>query len=344
MKKLIVNSLIAIALAGIVNVRQSSAQTDNEFYKGKTISILVAFGPGTNYDIYARAMARYMVNHIPGKPNMIVQSMPGAAGIVMANHMYNAAPKDGTVIGLPQPINLFEPLYGNNEAKFDVMKFSWIGSLSGDLVPLCMTWHSSPTKTLEEAKKRETVIAATAVSSISYFNPLILNALTGTKYKPIVGYADSGVIGLAMERGEVEGYCGHTYSTLTTSRPDLLTKNLVNIQVQMVMQRDPRLPNVPSLTDVGLSDDMRQMAQLVFGYSQINRPVFAPGGVPADRLKILRDAFLATVKDPGYLEEANKLSLDTITSDSSTVEAVLKRLYATPKPVIDRIAAIRDGK
>ena len=346
MRKASFGGALAVALVAVAGMGlpggAAQAQSVEQFYKGKTVRILVGFGPGTNYDIYARAIAQHMPQHVPGQPAMIVQNMPGAAGLTMMNAMYNVTPKDGSVFGLPVPNLLFEPLYDVPEAQFDARKFSWIGSLSTDPIPLCLTWHTSPTKTIEDAKKRETIMAATAKNSTSYFQPAMLNAMIGTKYKIVLGYPDSGAIAVAMERGEAEGYCGFSYATLITSAPHLLEKKLVNIQLQLLLKRDPLLPDTPSLQDVIQNEGQREVFELVRGYAPMNRPIFAPPDMPADRLEALRKAFLDTMKDPAYLAEAARLKLDVDPLDGAGVDVIVKRLYASPKSVIDKVKAFKD--
>lgn len=331
--------LLTAALMAAPAVQAAAAE---DFYKGKTLTILVGYGPGTGYDVYARALARHFKTHFPGSPNVVVQNMPGAGGMAMVNHLYNVAPRDGSVIALPPPVVLFEPLYGNAEAKFDTRNFSWIGSITKDLTPLCLSWHDSKIKTYEDALKQESLVGATGKAANSYIYPQILNATLGTKFKVVLGYTDSGEVGLAMERGEIEGYCSFTLGSIKASRPDWLNKKQVNILLQLTLKKDPSLGNVPGLLDVAKDDTLRQIFEVVFGWSDMNRPVMAPMEVPADRIQVLRKVFDATMKDPAFLEDAKKQNLDVDPITGSEVADIVNRIYATPPSVIARVTAVRE--
>ncbi len=329
--------LIAVSLSMMAPA--ANAQTPAEFYTKKNLRLLVGYGPGTGYDVYARAVGRHLGRHVPGHPNIVIENMPGAGGLTMANYLYNVAPKDGTAIGLV--VNLFlEPMMGNKLARFDVGRFTWFGSVSRS-TPLCFTWHTSGIKTLEDVKKRETLVGAIGRNTDSYYYPQLINSIIGTKFKPVLGYPDSGAIGVAMERGELHGFCSFTHSSIKSARPEWLSKNLINILVQLSLKKSPELPGVPLMLDLVKDEASRQALILMAGNWEAARPFAGPPGVPADRADALGKAFMATMKDQAFLADAKKLNMEVDPLDGAEVRAIIRQLYKTPKPVVDYMTKIR---
>jgi tripartite-type tricarboxylate transporter receptor subunit TctC len=285
---------------------------------------------------------RHIGKHIPGNPNVLPENMPGAGGMVMTNYLYNVAARDGSAIGLPSRNLLTDPLYGNDLAKFDALKFNWIGSVSSD-ISTCLGWRAAGATSAEVAQQREIKLGGNGPLTDSAIFPRLMNALIGTKFKIYNGYVDSGAVGLAMEQGEVEGYCSFTLASVRSSRPQWLTKNQVAIMFQMGLEKHRDLPDVPNALDMAKDEASRQAMMLVFGAGKMGRPVAAPPGVPADRVAVLRKAFDETMQDPEFLAEAKKLNIDIDgPSDGAAVEALLKQLYATPKEVVDRVIELRN--
>jgi tripartite-type tricarboxylate transporter receptor subunit TctC len=330
--------LVLCALA--VGTAPAVSQPATGFYKGRTISFLIGYGPGTGYDVYARLLLRHMGRHIPGNPNMVPENMPGAGSMVMVNHLYNVAAKDGTVIGMPARNLVIEPLFGNAQAKFDGTKFTWIGSMTRE-VSLCFTWHTAGLTTLEDAKKREVLVGATGLASDSYIDPQLLNAVLGTRFKVVLGYPDSAAIGLAMERGELDGFCSFTYGSIKSARPQWLDQHLITILAQLTVHPAPELKDVPLIMDMTKDEAARQAFELVFANQEMGRPVAGPPGMPADRLAVLRTAFDATMKDRQFLEDAARTHIDIDAIAGAAIDELMARMYATPKPVIDKVMAIR---
>ncbi len=310
-----------------------------DFYHGKTLKIYVGYGPGAGYDVYARLLGRHMSRYIPGNPTTIIQNMPGAASMTMTNYLYNVAARDGTAIGLPARGLFIEPLFGNENAKFDSLKFTWIGSMSRDTAT-CFTWHTSGIKTIEDAMKREVLTGSSGVNGSSHQFPMIVNALTGTKFKPLLGYVDSAGVGLAMERGELEGYCSFTWGSIKSARPKWIEEKLINILLQLATVKNPELPDVPLVMDYAKDEAARQAFTFVFADQEMGRPVAAPPDVPTERVTALRSAFDATMKDKEFLADAARMRTDIDPIDGKAVEAVLARIYATPKAVIKRVKEI----
>jgi tripartite-type tricarboxylate transporter receptor subunit TctC len=329
-----------LTLAAILCVTTTTAQADAaDFYRGKNLRILVGYGTGTGYDVYARLLGRHIGRHLAGQPNVVIQNMPGAASLTMTNYMYNVAPRDGTAIGLPARGLFIEPLFGNDNAKFEAGKFTWIGSMSRD-VALCFTWHTSGIATIQDAMKREVLVGSSGVNGSSHQFPLIVNALIGTKLKPLLGYVDSAGVGLAMERGELEGYCSFTWGSIKSARPKWIEQKQINILLQLTLTKNRELSDVPLVMDFAKDEAARQAFTLVFADQEMGRPVVAPPDVPADRVAALRQAFDATMKDKEFLADAARLSIDIDPIDAKAVERLLDSIYATPKGVIERVKDI----
>lgn len=327
-------SLSAAAFAACLGCAGSAIAED--FYAGKSIQLIIASESGGGFDTYSRALSRSLPKHIPGQPSIVVQYMPGATGIVAANHLYNIAAKDGTVIGALSNSNLLEPLFGNKNAKYDPRKFSWLGSI-GRQRAICVTWYTSPIKSWDDAKTRVVNVSATGATSNNATLPRLLNHLTGTQFKVIIGYSTSGMR-LAMEKGEVEGICGLSYQTLIASAPQWFKDNHLNIIGQIGIGDSPFLPGVPNVLDlVSNQTDHEALALLVLP-QEMGRPHVAPPGIPADRLQILRKAFDETMTDPEFLADAKKMQMMIEPMTGSEMDALIKKAYDTPKPVVARAA------
>ncbi len=336
---------VTLALMSLATpLAPADAQMVEEFYKGRTMRMLVGYGPGTGNDIYMRVVARHLGAHIPGKPSIVPENMPGAASLAMINNLYNVAPRDGSVLGMPSRNLLVEPLFNNELAKFDPFKFSWLGSTSRDTA-LCLTWHTTGVRTLEDAKTRDVLVGSTGLVSGSNIFPKLLNKLLGTKFRPLVGYTDSGAIGVAMESGELQGYCSFTLAAIKSARPDWLNEKKINILAQLTITPAPELTDAPSIMDFAKDAPTRQAFTLAFADQEIGRPVAGPPGVPADRLKALRQAFDELIRDPEFLEDAKRSAVDVDGPvDGATVEKVIRQIYATPREVLDMFRDVRDGK
>src|SRR5262245_33168335 len=279
-----------------------SAQTVEEFYRGKSVTLLVGGGAGGGYDIYARAFARSMGRHIPGSPTIIAKNLPAAAGLVAANTLYTTSERDGSVIGAFPNNVAMDPLFGNPGARYDAQKLNWLGSI-GKLQNVCATWHTSPIKTIEAAREREVIVGAAGAASNTAIMPKVLNALLGTRFKMVMGYDPGAGLTMSLERGEVEGICGLSWSTIKASRSHWIENKLLNVIVQMSLEKLPDLPAVPAALDLVADSESKQVLELILMRQEPGRPFAAPPGVPADRLAALRRAFDATLKDSSFLGE-----------------------------------------
>ncbi|MBX9739728.1 MAG: hypothetical protein K2X62_06645 [Beijerinckiaceae bacterium] len=300
----------ALVLAVMFGVSASArAETAAEFYKGKDIRMLISHPPGGGYDVYARFFARHLSKFMPGNPNVVPQNMPGAAGVVMANSLATQQPNDGTVIGLGPGSMGTAPLFGASGARYDARNLSWIGSMNAD-VGVSLAWHTSSVKTAEDLMKTELIVGGAGATDQSVLYPTALNRILGTKFKVIPGYGGSAATALAMERGETSGIGGMNFSSVLANKPDWLRDKKINILVQLSLDRHPDLPNVPTVVELAKTDEQRDVLQLIFAQSSMGRAIFGPPGIPEDRLKALRGAFDAMMKDKDILAEAEKLKME----------------------------------
>src|SRR6266705_3835408 len=303
-------TLIA-ACANIAGLFQSPAfaQSVEAFYRGRQINLLIGGGAGGGYDAYYRALARHLGKHIPGQPSIIPRNQPAASGLAAAAALYTTVDKDGATIGaFPNNVPM-DPLFGHPGARYDALKLNWIGSI-GKLQNVCATWHLSPIKTIEQAREREVIVAAAAAPTNTAIMPRVLNALVGTKFKPIIGYDPGAGLTMSIERREAEGICGLSWSTMKASRPHWIKEKLLNVIVQMGLDKLPDLANVPAALDLVAEPDSRQVLELILIRQEAGRPFAAPPGVPADRLAALRRAFDATLQDLEFRADAEKVQLE----------------------------------
>lgn len=318
----------------------------NDFYKGKQISIIVGFGPGGGYDAYARLLGRHIGNHIPGSPGVVVQNMSGGGSVRAANHVYTAAAKDGTVIAAPNQNMPMYQLLGGKAAQFEGARLQWIGSLVGSN-GLLYTWHTSQTRTLDDARKRETPLGGTGTNSDSHIFPTLINKLLGTKFKVINGYSGgSKEIHIAIERGEVEGRGGNSWASLAASNPDWIEQKKVQFLVQIGLKPDPAaaLKGVPVLIDLITDPDDKRAVEVVTGPTVLGYAYWLAPEVPKERLTTLRRAFDAMTKDPAFLADAAKSKMQVTPQPGEDLAAIVARSAAMPKAVLERTAALLEWK
>jgi tripartite-type tricarboxylate transporter receptor subunit TctC len=299
---------------------------------------MVGFGPGGGYDVYARALARHFGAHVPGHPNVVVQNVPGAAGLSLANSLFNVSPKDGTVFGTFNRTIPLEPLLEGSKAQFDPLEFSWIGSPSNE-VSACVGWHSARAKSIEDLRTTEMLMAGTGPAADATMYPKLLSNVLGLKFKVISGYQGAADSLLAMEKGEVEGFCPWGWASIQSTRPDWLRDRKINVLMQLGMRKHPAHPNEPLVLDLAKTDADRQALELMMSPTLFARPFAAPPGIPADRLTALRSALRKTLRDPAFIADAEKTKLEIEYVSDTEIVSVLKKLYATPRNVVDRVKA-----
>lgn len=340
MKSLAIRRLVPAVLAGVALFGplqvQAQTQTPEQFWKGKTLNFIVGYGPGSGYDLYARLLARHYARHIPGNPTIVTQNMPGAGSIKAANYLYEIAAKDGTVIGMTGRGTPMTPLLGGRGASFkDNTSFSWIGSMNNE-VSICVSWHTSGVNTIQTAMQREVTTGATALGAddTTVF-PAALNAMIGTRFKWIVGYSGGAAMNLAMERGETNGRCGWSWSSVKSTQADWLRDKKINLLLQLSLAKHPDLPNVPLIMDLAKTPEQKAVLELIFARQVMGRPVYGPPRIPTDRLTALRRAFDATMKDPKFVADAEKGKWEITPVSGEEIEALMKRVYATPKAIVE---------
>lgn len=316
----------------------ADAESVEEFYKNNRLRIIVGSGAGGGYDTYTRSFARHFTRQIPGNPRIVVQNMPGASGIRATNWAYNKAPRDGSVMLATYQSLIDENLLGNRKVKFDMKKFSWIGSI-GKTHHLCVTWKkTSPYTSIKQLIGKTITVSATGRAGNSATVPLLLNQTIGTKFKVIAGYATTGAR-LALERGEVDAICGLGYSTLKASNPGWFINKRVNVIAQIALKRHVEFPDVPNAIEMVSAQD-RKVYEFFGVAQQMGRPYVAPPKLPADKLKALRTAFNDTMKDKKFLKEMKKLRLSVEPLTGQEMEKLIDKLYAYPRPVIDRVGKL----
>ncbi|MFQ5974044.1 MAG: Bug family tripartite tricarboxylate transporter substrate binding protein, partial [Alphaproteobacteria bacterium] len=272
------------ALLGALFAQPVAAGSVADFYKGKTITIYIGYSPGGGYDAYARTVGRHIGKHIPGNPGTVAKNRPGAGSLKLANELYNTLPKDGTAIGTIGRGMPMEPLFGTKEAKFDPSKFNWLGSANNE-VSVCVSWHKSPIKTLNDFLTKEMIVGGTGPGADTDTFPKVLNNIIGTKLKLVTGYPGGNNINLAIERGEVQGRCGWSWSSVKSTRAQWLRDKNINVLLQMSTAKHPEMPDVPFVMDLAKTEKDRKVLALVFARQAWGRPFVAPPGVPADRAK-----------------------------------------------------------
>ena len=327
--------LFAVLLAPL----SAHAESVEDFYRGRDITLIIASGVAGGYDTYARVFARHFANHVPGRPGIIPKNVPAGGGLTAANTLYSVSTKDGlTVAALTNGVAM-DPLFGNPGARFDAQKFNWIGSI-GKLQNICATWHESPIKAIAAAREREVVVAAAGATSNTAIVPRALNALIGTRFKIVAGYDPGAGLNLALESREVEGICGLSWSTLKASRPDWIREHKLNVILQMAFDKLPELADVPSALDLVADPAARRVLELILIRQEMGRPLAAPPGVPAERVAALRAAFAATMTDADFLAEAQRFQLEIDPLGGEAVGKLLAGAYAAPRDVVARAAAL----
>jgi len=321
--------LLGLGLAG----GAARAEDVAEFYKGRQISWILSADAGGGYAAYARALAPYLADHIPGRPNIVIQHLPGGGGLRAMNYLYAVAPRDGATIGLVHSSVPFAPLYDIRGAKFDPRPMGWIGSIATSR-GVCVAWHTAQIATWQDLLDKEFIVGGSGAGSQMETIPALLNRLFGTRIKVISGYRGGNAIYLAMERGEVQGRCGGLVSSINATRPDWFTAGKVTVPIQVALSRNPQFPDVPAIVELARDERTRQVLQLVLAPEDMDRPILAPPGVPPERLAALRAAFHAAMNDPGFIAEAKRQRLDIEEVTGEQVAAIIARTFALPAEVV----------
>lgn len=333
---------ISIVFAGVLAAcaaTDAHAQSVDEFYKSHPITISVGFSAGGGYDLAARTVGRYIAKYIPGNPNIVVQNMPGAGSLKSINYIYNVAPKDGSQLAVFARGIAVEPLLGDDQAHFDPSKLNWIGSPSKE-TNVVFAWSTKPFKTFQDTIDRAMVVSTTGSGADTATFPLVLNSVFKTKFKLVTGYPGAAQTLLAVERGEVDGQAGLSWGFIKASKDEWIREKKINVLLQLALEKQKDLPGVPLVMDLVKSDDDRQLLELFLSRLPMAWPFAAPPDVPQGRVTALRKAFDATMKDPAFVAEANRQSLDVEPMTGEAIAALMKRVYASSPAVVARARAV----
>ena len=321
--------------------RRGTPRSPADFYKGKTVDMMIGYSVGGGYDVYARLIARHSGKHIPGNPTVTPKNMEGAGSLRLANWLYNVANKDGTVIGTIGRGTGFDPLFGHKAAQFDGTKFNWIGS-ANDEVSVCVVWNGRTKVTkFDDLLTNELNVGGTGAAADTDQFPRIINGVLGTKMKIVTGYPGGNDVNLALERGEVDGRCGWSWSSVNSTRASWVKDKKITILMQLSLEKHPDLPDVPLITDLAKTDEQRAILRLIFARQALGRPVSwrRPACRP-DRVAALRKAFMDTMKDKEFLAEADKAQLEITPVSGEAVQKLVAEVYQTPPAIVKKAAEI----
>jgi tripartite-type tricarboxylate transporter receptor subunit TctC len=328
--------LTALVLSAVLAmITAASAEDAAQFYHNKTINMVVGFNPGGGADAYARLVARHLGRHIAGNPNVVVRNMQGAGSVIAANYVFNISPKDGTEIGLFAGNIVIDPLIGGTQHKYEAHAFNWIGAPASESL-VCLSSPKTSFKTLDDVLQREIITGTSGTATLDM--PVAMNNALGAKFKMVKGYGGSAAMRLAMERGEIEAFCGVGLTFLRTT--GLIAPERANILVQVALTKNPALPKVPFILDYAKTDEIRQIFTLLFGWLDFERPIAAPPGVPAERVRALREGFDKAMNDPALLADAQKSQVSVAPMSGAAIAKFVDEVSRTPAAVTARAAQI----
>jgi tripartite-type tricarboxylate transporter receptor subunit TctC len=319
-------------------VASSAADAQPDLLAGKSVQMIIGFGVGGGYDLWGRTVGRHIGKHLPGSPTVIPQNMPGAGSYAAANYIFNVAPKDGTVLGIIARDGALGPLSGATGARFDPLRLSWIGTPAKE-TNVCIAYHTAPVKTVQDLTSKQLILGDTGAGTGTRSYPKALNELIGTKFKLVGGFPASSEVFLAMERGEVDGIC-ESLDSIKIRRPSWIPEKKIAILFQGGAAPNPELKDVPFVLDLARTPDARRAIEFLYAGQGIGRPFVAPPDMPAERLKMLRDAFNATMTDTDFVAEAKKSKLEIEPETGEHLAALIGKIYATPKPIVDRVTSL----
>jgi tripartite-type tricarboxylate transporter receptor subunit TctC len=331
------------ALASAV-ISPSSAAAQPDFYRGKTIELIISTGVGGGLDTNARLVARHLAKHIPGQPAIVPKNMPGAGHIRAANYVFSQAPKDGTTIATFIPIFVMaQVLERSRSIQFDAAGFNWLASTSSSNSTVYV-WHTAGVKSVEDARTRQVLMGATGVGSYTVIYPTVMNSLIGTRFKLVMGYQSTAEIGLAMERGEIEGRAGNNFNSLKAENAEWLRTGKINIITQVGLEPEPEFADVPLLLNFAKSDEDRQILKLFSSDVMIGRPFVTAPGVPAERVALLRNAFEAMMKDPAFRKDASAAGIDVSPVEGANIQSIVADLVRTPDDIVAKAKLAMEPK
>jgi tripartite-type tricarboxylate transporter receptor subunit TctC len=331
-------AVASVLAALIVPAAIVLAQSPVDFYKSRTVNLYIGYSPGGAYDLYARVIGRHMGAHILGNPTLVPQNMEGAGSLRLANYLYRVAPQDGSALGTFGRGIAFDPLLIGQGDAFDAQKFNWIGSANNE-VSVCVAMKESGITKFEDLFTKELTVGGTGASADTDQFPRVLNGILGTHFKIVQGYPGGNDVVLAMERGEVLGRCGWSWSSVLSTHKSWLDDKRMTVLVQLSLTKHPDLPNVPLVMDFAKTDEQRAILKMIFARQVMGRPYVAPPNLPADRVATLRQAFMDTMTDKDFLAEAAKTELEINPVSGADVEKLVKDVYATPSGIVEKAKA-----
>ncbi|MDB5545858.1 MAG: Tripartite-type tricarboxylate transporter, receptor component TctC [Hyphomicrobiales bacterium] len=339
-KKRVLRAVLIAAAAAAPCAARADAVAD--FYRGKTMQMIIATSPGGDYDTRGRLLARHMGRLLPGEPTIIAQNMPGGVGIAAANYMANSAPRDGTVLHMLMQNMPAHQAVGGQGVKFDTRKLIFLGTTT-DTPNVINSWYTTGINTIDDVRTRELVVGAAGTATPAAYYPAALNAMAGTKFKIVTGYPGGNDVNLAMEKGEVGGRGSNAWASWKSSRPQWLAENKIHILVQIGLKRHPDLPNVPLLFELATNDADREVLRFISADTAISRAAVTTPDTPPDRVAALRKAFMDTVRDPQFLAEAEKMQVDISPLSGEESQIIADRIVAAPPEVVARAKLLLEG-
>jgi tripartite-type tricarboxylate transporter receptor subunit TctC len=332
--------LAFVALAGAVAT--AAADPVEDFYRGKTLDLIIPTSPSGDFDIRGRMLARFIGRHIPGHPNIVALNMPAGGGVEAANHMAKIAPRDGTVLHIVMQTMASYQAMGGQGVEFDVRQFGWIGNMT-DSPNVVNSWYTTGIKTIQDVMERELVVGAQAPGTMGYIYPAAMNALAGTKFKIVTGYPGGNEINLAMEKGEVGGRGVNSWASWKSGHPEWIADKKIYILVQIALKRAAELADVPLMSELAKTDEDRQVLTFISSDMGVSRAFVTAPGVPPERLAALRQAFMETMKNPDFLAEAAKMQMDISPSSGEEAQKVADSIVDYPATVVARAKALLDA-
>ncbi len=333
---------MGIASAALLGASSAGAQPAIEqFYKGKTVDLIIGYPPGGSNDVFARFVARHMPKHLPGNPNIVTRNMPGGGSLLAANYMYSIAPKDGSALAIISPTAPLDAKLGNPAAKYQPEKFNWIGRTGTAANPL-MVWHTQPYKSWKDALTQEITLSATGAGSTVSVYPTVFNNVMKTKFKLVMGYKGSGESMLAMERGEVAGH-STAFEALKTQHPDWITQGKIRYLLQFALTRHPEMPNVPTAIEAAETDEQRAVFRAVLNATEIGKPFFTTPGVPPERVEALRRAFDKMTADPDFKAEFARAKVELNPLSGEKLQKLVEDLVGISPDLVAKVKANYGG-
>ncbi|MDF2114471.1 tripartite tricarboxylate transporter substrate-binding protein [Roseiarcaceae bacterium H3SJ34-1] len=331
-------AILSATAASLLSPLAAQAQAV-DYFKGKPLTVITSTGAGGPYDLVARVVSKYLTRNLPGNPSPVIQNMPGAGHVLATNYMYNQAAQDGTVIAIvANSIPLHQMINGKG-VRYDARKINWIGS-TGISNLATVAWHTSGIKTTDDVMQRELITGVTGAGSGTYLYPAVMNLVLGTKFKFVMGYKSSTEIGLAMERGEVFGRSGTSIAGMNQENPDWLPNKKIFVLSQVGAKRDPLLPDVPLMEELGRNPQEKAILKLVSSPVALGRPFLTGPGVPADRVETLRRAFDVSMKDQQFIDEAAKVQIELAPLTGEQVTKIVADSFATPVELVDKVRGL----